>query len=1148
MKKLLLLVLSVNLLTQFSYAQDTTWVQTFTYDSIASRRADFQFPASLNDKRFEKVLMYYKLKCSPLTPWDQYNCGEWDYLTYTQVYDHTGVMDSVEVTSKQYKVNTDTLSSYSYNSTPFFDTYQSYQYFRPQTSVDDHSVLSGGTSSMALVNSTNQGSRVQFIVSATELLAGGLTAGDITSLVFSFNQLGDNADKMTIRLKSTGLSMMSNFESTGFTTVYQQNLTTATLGSNNFVFSTPFNWNGTSNVVVEVTFDNSTFGSSDYLVDANDQAGIDNSVSYLAKNGCFNTLFTNNAEIDLSNDDIGGDLTISFWAKGNGSVGQNTSLFEAVDSLGNRILNLHFPWSDNTVYWDAGNASGYDRISKASTPSVIDNAWHHWSVVKKASTGEMFIYLDGVQWHSGTGLTKQVGRIAKFILGSNVSGAYQYQGKLDEFQIFKTAVNASDILAWKDKKIDPSHPNYSDLMLYYDFDDEKVIRDKSPNNRLGMPSEYGMITFDELPVAGMIVSGLRPNVVFGQGTLGNLDSTMVTNMIANEPQVIFEYAASDNSFLIINSTVAYPGGTSHVYDYLENSILSTVIPTTLSITNQTIHYYNPPFEIVNAVEIARYITPYGINFDLGPNGFAWIYEVTDYQQYLHDLVDLSAHNTQELIDLKFAFIEGIPPRDVHKREPIWSDFRSYQYSQLSDDSELSAKLVNLSDTSSMFKIKTRLTGHGQQGNSSCCEWKNNDHSISLDGVDRFNWNIWRPDACANNPNISQGGTWPYAREGWCPGDLVPEFEYEITPFVTPGGSVLVDYGITTVSPSDVAEGGGNYIAALDLISYSAPNFQNDAAIVDVLNPNNYEYYSKWNPTCSNPRIILQNTGEQPLTTCKIRCWISYGDWLEYTWTGNLAFLEKETVEIPVTDLNWWNDYNGTMSFTAQVYAVNGDPDLDEYAPNNAKSTKFDAPEFVDGPFYIWFITNNKASENKYKLIDQNGAVIFQRDNLTNLTQYKDTFDLDPGCYSIILEDSDDDGIGFWYSSQVEGETTGQFKLRKVGGSNIEIFPADFGRYHRYDFSLGFAVGIDEAKLDHEILVYPNPNNGVFKIELSGLVKQRASLEIIDMMGRSVHQEEMKADEYFAESDLNLGYLQSGHYFVKVVTNDRVYMKEFVVNQ
>ncbi len=1128
-------------------AQDTTWVQTFTFDSIATRRGTFPFPASLGTKRFEKVLMYYKLKCSPLTPWDSYNCGEWDYLTYSRIFQHTGVLDSVQVKSKRYKVNTDTLATYAYNSSPFFNTYQLYQYLRPQTTVVDNPVITGGTSAMNLVHTSKSGNRVQYIISAAELLAGSVVAGNISSLGLSFSQLGSNADNFMIKIKGTSLTELTNFETTGFSTVYNRNLTGAVLGTNSFVFSTPYNWDGVSNIVVELTFNNSVLGTTNYVVNALDQVGLNNSVVYGSKNGSFTTTFADNAELDISNDDIGGDLTIAFWSKGNGSAGTTTSVLEAVDSLGARIINIHFPWSDNTIYWDAGTGNGYDRISKAVSPTIVDNAWHHWSFVKKASTGQMMIYLDGALWHSATGLTRNVGKIAKFILGSNIDMAYNYQGKLDEFQVFKTAVSAADIMAWKNKKIDASHPNYADLMVYYDFDDEKVMRDKSGNNRLGMPSEYGMIQFNEYPVAGLVVSGLRPNTIIGQGTLGALDSVLVSNFIANEPQVIFEYAPTDNSFVIINTTVAYPGGTSYVYNYLGAQVSNTNVPTTLSINNATITYFKPPFEVVNDIEIGRYITPYGINFDLGPNGFTWMYDVSDYQQYLHGMVDFAAHNTQELIDVRFAFIEGIPPRDVHQRESIWEDFRSYQYSNLNSNTDLSATSVLLSDTSSMFKIKTRLTGHGQQGAASCCEWKPNDHSISLDGVNRFNWNIWRPDACANNPNIKQGGTWPYAREGWCPGDLVPEFEHEITPYVTPGNSVSIDYGISVIPGSDLAQGNGNYLAAFDLISYSAPNFQNDAAIVDVLNPNNYEYYSKWNPTCSNPRIILQNTGAEPLTSCKIRSWISYGNWLEYEWTGNLAFLEKETVEIPVTDLAWWGNYSGSLTYTAQVYAVNSAAGLDEYAPNNVKTTNFVAPERISGPFYVWLTTNNKAVENRYKLIDQNGTSIFERNVLANTTVYRDTFDLAPGCYSLILEDTDDDGTGFWYSNQTEGETSGSFRVRLVGGSIVETFPTDFGRYHRYDFSIGFTLDVDEAKLDNEIMIFPNPNNGVFQIELSGIVKDKASLEIVDLMGRVVHTESMKANEYFAESQINLQHLSNGQYFVKIITNERVYMKEFIKN-
>jgi len=607
-----------------------------------------------------------------------------------------------------------------------------------------------------------------------------------------------------------------------------------------------------------------------------------------------------------------------------------------------------------------------------------------------------------------------------------------------------------------------------------------------------------------------------------------------------EPQVIFELQSIDRHFDIVNSFLGLPEGSEVVYDINGDTISQIPFSGTNLITNETITYYEEPYELIKDVEIARYITPYGIQFDLGPQGFTWIYDVTDYQHYLKNMVDLAAHNTQELLDLKFAFIEGIPPRDVHKREPIWADFRSYQYSDMDNDNVLTEVPVILSDTSEMFKIKTRFTGHGHNGSVNCCEWDSKDHMISIDGVQRFNWDIWEETACGDNPNVSQGGTWPYAREGWCPGDMVKEYDHEITPFVSSGDTVNIDYNIEDIPTNDLAQGNGNYVVAMDLISYSAPNFQHDAAIIDVLNPNNYEYYRKWNPTCSNPRVILQNTGAQTLTKCKIRCWITYGNWLEFDWTGSLDFLEKEIVEIPVTNLNWWQAYEGELTFHAQVYAVEGYPDLDEYQNNNVKSTKFTAPESINGPFYVWFSTNNKAHENKYRLEDESGNVLFERNSLSNNTQYKDTFDLDPGCYSIILEDSDNDGLSFWYSSQVEGETAGQFKLRLVGGSYIEFFPGDFGNYHRYNFSVGFALETETKELDHKIAIFPNPANSTCTIEISGDVNGAANLHIFDLTGREVLNEEMTATANFAEYHADISNFMTGQYIVKIVTENKVY--------
>ena len=1139
----------------FSFSQDTTWVQTFTFDTISTRRANFDFPQELNTKRFEKVLMYYKLKCSPLTPWDSYDCGEWDYLTYTRVFDHTGVFDSVQVDANRYLANLASPPTLSSNPHPylFSDSYVRAENNRSGATLTT-SVLNAPAGTTAFpFDVTNNGGRFQMLLTASELSAAGITAGNIQSLSLYLNSFQVNGELKypKISLKTTTDALLTAFQTAGFTEVYnashwsggsQSDLVN---GQNNLLFYQPFAWNGTDNIVIEFYFENTQDAANSLLFNGKPNTQ-QKALFYNSMNGCIEFSGTNSSLLELSDFDMGNEMTITFWSKGNGSAGLNTSILEAYDIAGNRVVNIHMPWSDNTMYFDAGQGSGYDRISKPMTSTEIDNQWNHWAFVKKQGTGEMFVYKNGVLWHSGTNKNLPIGYIHRFVLGANMNFGNNWKGKIDDFQVYDIALDAATIQSWMTQKPTAAHPNWADLLVFYDFDNKAWAEDLSQNDNLLMPSELGMFNFDEYPNTGIAMPSKIPTIGLGQGTVaGAVQITDETENRLKEPTIVFELQALPDHFDIIASDVVIPAGNETVYGATNQVISQTPFTGSNVMTNETITYFKPPYEIVKDVEIARYITPYGIQFDLGPNGFSWIYDVTDYQHYLKNTVDLAAHNTQELIDLRFAFIEGIPPRDVQKREPIWSDFRSYQYASMDNNSVLTEVPVILSDSAEMFKIKTRFSGHGQVGNGACCEWAPKDHRLSINSVPRFNWNIWEETACGDNPNISQGGTWPYAREGWCPGDMVREYDHEMTPFVSAGDTVLIDYDITDVPANDLGQGNGNYIVAMDLISYSAPNFQNDAAVIDILNPNNWEYYGKWNPSCSNPRVILQNTGAQALTSCKIRCWISYGDWLEYEWTGNLGFLEKEIVEIPVTDLGWWRDYEGAQTFHAQVYAVGGYPDLDEYPNNNVMRTKFDATESVDGPFFVWFTTNNKASENTYRLEDASGTVLFERSNMTNTTQYKDTFDLAPGCYSVILEDSDSDGIGFWYSSQVEGETSGQFRMRRVGGSYIEFFPNDFGNYHRFNFSVGFGLGTDELELAHEVRVFPNPTNGLCMIELDGAVNNEASLVIYDLMGRPIHSEKMNATATFADAYVDLSHLPTGKYIVKIVTKDQVYTKDLI---
>ena len=801
MKYILFSLFSLSLLQ--AWAQDTTWVQTFTFDSITTRRANFQFPASLDTERFEKVLMYYKLKCSPLTTWDQYDCGEWDYLTYTRVFDHTGAFDSVAVNGQMYLSNCTSPALIQLKPLPYTeaDLFAQQESVRQGLNLTYFALNNGTQASNAPFQTNRKGSKFQFVLTAAELTAAGLQAGPISSLKLNLASTGELWQPKISLASYTGGSLNAIYEGP-FTEVYQASRTGANAlqaGWNPFVFYQDFLWDGSSDILVDFSFSHD-FEAAQGLSFLMENTAAPAALAYSSRNGTLAFDGSNYTISSLANQEIGGQFTIEFWAKGAGNAGLNSTFIEALDSANRRVLNIHLPWSNNNIYFDAGDETGYDRINKAATPAELDNTWTHWAFVKDQASGQMFIYQNGQLWHSGTNKTREMGYIQRMVIGFSNNQNLGWKGNIDELRVFNTALSASTILTHYTAKVDNTHPNWSDLLFYHDFDELKYAKDLSTHNELLMPSSFGLIQNNSAYLAGVEALNQRPLIQLGQGACSAVQPVLHTRPQLKEPTVVFKQVPLHRHFELTQTWVGVAAGQTQNVDLNGQVTASTPIQTTLSLANQAIVVYNPPFEIIHDVELARYITPYGIQFDLGPNGFTWIYDVTDYQQYLQGLVDLAAHNTQELIDLKFAFVKGIPPRDLISRAPIWSDFKSYNYGQMAADIVLPEKAVVLSDTAEMFKIKTRMSGHGQVGDAACCEWVNNSHQIKVDGVPRFNWSIWDAMVCGDNPNIGQGGTWPYAREGWCPGDLVKEFEFELTPYVQPGDTVRSITSLTMFLP------------------------------------------------------------------------------------------------------------------------------------------------------------------------------------------------------------------------------------------------------------------------------------------------------------------------------------------------------------
>jgi len=101
----------------------------------------------------------------------------------------------------------------------------------------------------------------QLLYRATELNAvGAINPGNITGLAFNITKntaAGFVFQGLTIKMGLTTVNGFAPQNDAGYTTVYSGNYSTVN-GLNSFTFSTPFAWDGTSNIVVEICYDNGT--------------------------------------------------------------------------------------------------------------------------------------------------------------------------------------------------------------------------------------------------------------------------------------------------------------------------------------------------------------------------------------------------------------------------------------------------------------------------------------------------------------------------------------------------------------------------------------------------------------------------------------------------------------------------------------------------------------------------------------------------------------------------------------------------------------------------------------------------------------------------------------------------------------------------
>lgn len=1114
------LLFTIFLCGQALYSQDTVTVSTFNYGST-TRDTVVAFPDG--NESYRKILMLYNMRCKGARVSTGSNrnlgCGEWDYSCNTYITDSSR-RDSFLSAVNEYSISDFSGTNYSYSNKPQYD-YYTYQH--KNVIVSSGSIISEDSFSLGAVSSPKtmfsmEAEKKVILYTAAELQGAGLTAGKIDGFLLETMGIGI-VYNLQISLAHSPHDSFTKV-SLPWTKVYNKN-TLVVSGNTRFQFYEPFIWDGVSSIAMQMVTHGANTGLS---ANFHTVTGLQLMKSTNLQYGYFN------GETHIETENYKGivgsaDRSMDVWIKPTEANGEICSW--GTDRTGEKwVCRIN---GDSTIRIEVNGGS------IVGTTNLIDNQWHHVAFSYSGTqVSDIKFYVDGnlepIGSTSNLTINTTAGINVRISKGINNR---PYNGDMDELRIWDKALTADEVGDLMFGSV--SNAISANLVLHYDFSSYSPVKDLSLNlyDAQLIGDEFALFRIPQSMVSGYDKSNEKPSIRFVRGVYNvAIDSSKVfIDSLLKKHNVVKRFkvfpkpnAISDDSIatLSINNYWSTQNSINYYNDRLELVNTATVIQTGTIATGNQIPYYR---RYPSSLEIMSFVTPYGINLDLGENGKTWVFDVTDFTPILKGQKRLfmsRGGQWQEEMDIKFLFIKGTPSREVKDIVQIWpTSIYSPNYTQILDNANY-FPAVKFPVSENGYKIRSAITGHGQQG-----EFIPREHSIMVDNQ-RFTKRVWKE--CGANPVYPQGGTWIYDRAGWCPGMATDVAEYDITALVQGKDSITLDYTLNEGS------GDSRYIINNQMVTYGPAKYNLDASVSDIVSPSNRVEYQRVNPMCVNPQIELENTGKTDITSITVEYWVnSQTNKKSDVWHGKLSPGEKVVHTLPVEQSIWSSANGSNDQFYAQVTRVNASADENE--ANNLAYSSFTLPDVLPNHILLYMRGNNAGGETSMTIKDDWGQIIYEKKAFGNNQLYRDTILLGNGCHNVSIKDTDGDGLSWPWNN----DGIGFIRFIKIGGGFNKTIEPEFGTSSNFSFTVNHQLSLPKYNMPKEIICYPNPSRNVVYLDGDGL--ENSQITVYNNLGQIVSVPFQQSKD---NASLDFSNLSKGFYSIAIELNGEVVSKKVLV--
>lgn len=92
----------------------------------------------------------------------------------------------------------------------------------------------------------------------------------------------------------------------------------------------------------------------------------------------------------------------------------------------------------------------------------------------------------------------------------------------------------------------------------------------------------------------------------------------------------------------------------------------------------------------------------------------------------------------------------------------------------------------------------------------------------------------------------------------------------------------------------------------------------------------------------------------------------------------------------------------------------------------------------------------------------------------------------------------------------------------------------------------FTTPLRIAGINNDWKIYPNPGNGQFNLQLSGLNNEMVQADVFNLTGAMVHSVQYSTSDGVVAATLDLNHLPEGSYFLRLTSGEQVFMEQLMI--